>query len=411
MATSAIAPKAKPPTPRPRVLVVDDDSAITEAIFDLMTAGVADCDLSFANSVTSARQMMTADKPFDLMLTDLKLPDGDGMSLVPALHEAAPLAGAIVITGIATVDTAVSAMRSGAVDFLPKPFTGTQLVDRVRVALERQSAYAKQDRKLARLKLAVKRLNEARRMVSKKVDLLCNDLVSAYGDLSKQMDEVRTQEGFRKYIENAGDLEQLLCHSMDWLLRHFGYANCAVWLTGEDGDFQLGAYMKYTVPGDAVMTDALKNIVLPLAAQDGFVKIDAQEMKNRVRGEAAGYLHGQTLIASHCTYLGEPLAAVVFFRDAATPFKDEDAATLQSIAPLFAVALAGIVNGEGEVGDEAQGENHEADATGDIDLSASDLDDDTTTPPAPKKKPAKKKKPSEPKTDADWWKRGEAPPF
>jgi FixJ family two-component response regulator len=405
MASSMTAPKATKPTSRPRVLVVDDDSAITEAIFDLMSAGIADCDLSFANSCTSARQIMKREEPFDLMLTDLKLPDGDGMSLVPVLRDAAPLAGAIVITGVATVDTAVNALRSGAVDFLPKPFTGTQLVERVRIALAKQTTIVKQERKLARLKLAVKRLNEARRMVSKKVDLLCNDLISAYGDLSRQMDEVRTQEGFRKYIENAADLEQLLCHSMDWLLRQLGYANCAVWLTGEDGEFQLGAYMKYTVPGDAVMTDALKTIVLPLAAQDGFVKIDAQEMRNRVRGEAAGYLHGQALIAAHCTYLGEPLAAVVFFRDATTAFKEEDCTTLQSIAPLFAVALAGIVNSDGDDG----GDDHD-DATGDIDLTASDLDDGTPPPP-PSKKGPKKKKPSEPKNDADWWKRGEAPPF
>ncbi len=395
MASSTIAPKTKPVTSRPRVLVVDDDSNITEAIFDLMNAG-ANCDLAFANSVTSARQILNSDKPFDLMLTDLSLPDGDGMSLVSALHEKAPLAGAIVITGIATVDTAVSAIRGGAVDFLPKPFTGTQLVDRVHVALAKQSAIVKQERKIARLKVAVKRLNQARRMVSKKVDLLCNDLVSAYGDLSKQMDEVRTQEGFRKYIESAGDLEQLLCHSMDWLLRQLGYANCAVWLTGEDGDFQLGAYMKYTVPGDAVMTDALKKIILPLAAQDGFLRIDAQEMKNRVRGEAAGYLHGQSLIAAHCTYLGEPLASVVFFRDANTPFTDEHAAFLQAVAPLFAVALAGVVNGE--AGEEG--------AHDDTDLSPTDLDEDV-----PQKSPKNKKKPSEPKNDADWWKRGEAPPF
>ena len=66
--------------------------------------------------------------------------------------------------------------------------------------------------------------------MSKKVDLLCNDLSTAYGELSKQLDTVRTQEGFRKLLGEAKDLEQMLCHAMDWLLRQVGYCNIGIWL-------------------------------------------------------------------------------------------------------------------------------------------------------------------------------------
>ena len=48
--------------------------------------------------------------------------------------------------------------------------------------------------------------------------------MTAYGELSRQLDGVRTQEGFRRYIAEAADLEQLLCHAMDWLLRQMGYS-------------------------------------------------------------------------------------------------------------------------------------------------------------------------------------------
>ena len=106
-------------------------------------------------------------------------------------------------------------------------------------------------------------------MISRKVDLLCNDLVSAYGELSKQLDDVRTQEGFRKCIAGATDLEQLLCHAMDWMLRQLGYCNVAVYLAGEDGAFQLGAYMKYTLAGDTMLTDALKRVLLPATVREG----------------------------------------------------------------------------------------------------------------------------------------------
>jgi hypothetical protein len=54
--------------------------------------------------------------------------------------------------------------------------------------------------------------------VSKKVDLLCNDLVAAYGELSRKLDGVRTQESFRKLVDRRKDLAQLLCHAMDWIL-------------------------------------------------------------------------------------------------------------------------------------------------------------------------------------------------
>src|SRR5205823_5756816 len=173
-----------------------------------------------------------------------------------------PRASAIVITGQPTMDGAIDAIRQGAVDFLPKPFSADALLTRVNKALAVQAAGAKVQRRLDRLRDAVKRLNEARRLVSKKVDLLCNDLIGAYGELSKQLDVVRTQEGFRKLMADAKDLEQMLCHAMDWLLRQLGYSNVAIWLAGEDAEYQLGAYMKYTIPGEPALTEALKDGLL-----------------------------------------------------------------------------------------------------------------------------------------------------
>ena len=125
-------------------------------------------------------------------------------------------------------------------DFVPKPFDTVQLLRQVRSALERQSVLAREGQRFDRLRDAVRRLNASRRTISKKVDLLCNDLVSAYGELSKQLEGVRTQEGFRKYVENAKDLEQLLCHAMDWLLRQMGYSNVASLAAGFRGWAEAG---------------------------------------------------------------------------------------------------------------------------------------------------------------------------
>lgn len=378
---------------RPKVLIVEDEPALVETIRDLVKDEVA-CSLTFAESISEAEKVLDS-QHVDLMLTDLHLPDGDGMKLLSKLQKAHPSAGAIVITGHPTMEGAIDAMRLGATDFVAKPFTARQLTDRLKVALKRQSILAQQDRKIDKLKLAVKKLNDARRLVSKKVDLLCNDLVTAYGDVAKQLDGVRTQEGFRKYIEQSKDLEQLLCHAMDWLLRQMGYANVAVFLAGEQGDFQLGAYMKYTTPGDAVLTDALRRIVLPKVTRESLVLTNCDGLKAKLSKEEMHYLQHQQLLGVSCTYLGESLAAIMFFRDESSPFKDEDKAVLESISPIFAVALASVVRDV--TGEEPGG------ATDSSDPSAADDGD------APRPRDDEERRKREHKDD--WWKRGEPPPF
>jgi hypothetical protein len=294
------------------------------------------------------------------------------------------------------MDGAITAIREGAVDFLPKPFTADNLIARVTKALERQKEIARKEKRIDKLRDAVKRLNEARRLVSKKVDLLCNDLITAYGELSKQLDVVRTQEGFRSLLAEAKDLEQMLCHAMDWLLRQLGYSNVAIWLTGEDGEYQLGAYMKYTLPGEPPLTEAIRSGVLRAIHHDGFVHLSADEAKEKLSPAEAKFIGGQTILGVTCTYLGESLAAVVLFRDGKTPFTDDDAQALKTISPIFATSLSSIVRDEDEEGGDGEHGGSLLDGSGD-DKPSNGGDD----------KPRKKGN----KSDADWWKRGEAPPF
>lgn len=385
------------PKLRPRVLVVDDEPNLVELISDVVRS--MDCRIVTATTIADARRVLI-ETEVDVLVTDVHLPDGDGTVLLGPLHRRHPTASAIVITGSPSVDNAVSALRQGAVDFIPKPFTTDQLIVHVRKALELQAQAAKDDRKVQRLRLAVKRLNEARKLISKKVDILCNDLVSAYGELSRQLDNIRTQEGFRKYIDESADLEQLLCHAMDWMLRQIGYANVGVWLAGEDGAFQLGAYMKYTVAGDAPVTEAMQRVILPMTDRDGqdtSVHLKAEALRDRLTPAEYAQFRGQDILAITCTYLGEPLAGLVFFREDTSAFLPEDEALLKSIAPIFAVALASVVrqNGEDEDDNDEQG--------------GGGLKDEHDGP-GPRDE-GKGKRREQKKDPADWWKRGESPPF
>ncbi|MDQ3625465.1 MAG: response regulator, partial [Verrucomicrobiota bacterium] len=331
----------------------------------------------------------------ELLVTDVNLPDGDGTSLLATLRDKQPHASAIVITGAPSVDRAISALHHGALDFLPKPFSATHLQERVRRALLRQAILAKKERRLDRLRVAVKRLNDSRRLVSKKVDLLCNDLITAYGELSRQLDGVRTQESFRKLLAEAKDLEQLLCHAMDWMLRQLGYSNVAVWLAADDNEFQLGAYLKYTIAGQPQLTEALRGGLVPLVNREGFLHLSADEAAKVLSADELKQMPNQTVLACNCSYLGESLAAVILFRDAASPFTNEDAAALKAISSIFATALAATVRRDDD-DDESEAASDETDSPF----------FDNTIDESPAKKPKPKKK-----DDADWWKRGEAPPF
>jgi hypothetical protein len=174
---------------------------------------------------------------------------------------------------------------------------------------------------------------------------------------------------------------------MDWMLRQMGYANVAVWLSGEDGEFQLGAYMKYTVPGEPILTDALKRVLLPRAVKEGLVRLKGEDLNDKLTPQEMALLKGQEIVAVNCTYLGESLAALVFFRDAKAPFTADDESLLKQVSPIFAVSLASVVRGAEA---EQDGESPFLDDSGE------------------KKDPKPKKK----KEDAaDWWKRGEDPPF
>ncbi|MGD0541151.1 MAG: response regulator, partial [Tepidisphaeraceae bacterium] len=133
----------------PQVLIVDDESDVVEFLGDALIRNV-DCRLTSAGTIAQASRALQS-QPVDLLIVDLHLPDGDGSELLAALRERHPLASAIVVTGSPSVETAVSALRDGAVDFLAKPFTMDEFLRRIRTVLHRHALRAKSESRIARL--------------------------------------------------------------------------------------------------------------------------------------------------------------------------------------------------------------------------------------------------------------------
>ncbi len=104
--------------PRGRVLVVDDERHQREILETILQS--EGCETAAARNARHALQL-ARDQPFDVVLTDLKMPDMDGIALLQELGRAQPGVCVVLMTAHGTIDSAVEAMRKGAFDYLTKP--------------------------------------------------------------------------------------------------------------------------------------------------------------------------------------------------------------------------------------------------------------------------------------------------
>jgi two-component system response regulator PilR (NtrC family) len=125
--------------PQPRALIVDDEPDLRELVgITLARMGVATLE---AHDLATARRLLEQDG-IDLCLTDMRLPDGDGLELVAWMQRHAPAVPVAVITAHGSVEAAVQALKSGAFDFVAKPIELAQLRAMVQTALKLASGRA-----------------------------------------------------------------------------------------------------------------------------------------------------------------------------------------------------------------------------------------------------------------------------
>ena len=118
------------------ILVVDDESVIREGLTRILEGDAFAVEA--AKNGHAAIELLQQ-KEFDLIITDLKMPGMSGFEVLNAVKILQPDSPVIMITGYATVETAVEAMKSGTVDYLVKPFSPEQILEKVRRALEQKN--------------------------------------------------------------------------------------------------------------------------------------------------------------------------------------------------------------------------------------------------------------------------------
>jgi len=118
---------------KPLALVIDDEPDICELLS--LTLGRMDIDTAVAGDVRSAKAQLSG-KHFDICLTDMRLPDGDGLELVEWMQKHSSGVPVAVITAHGNVETAVQALKLGAFDFISKPLDLQNLRNIVENALK-----------------------------------------------------------------------------------------------------------------------------------------------------------------------------------------------------------------------------------------------------------------------------------
>jgi DNA-binding NtrC family response regulator len=117
-----------------RLLIVDDEPNLRRVLSsDLRLDGHT---IEEANGVTTASPLL-AERVYDVVITDQKMPDGDGLRVLSTAHENDPSLAVIFLTAVPTIELAVESMRQGAFDFITKPFNSEVVRATVRRACER----------------------------------------------------------------------------------------------------------------------------------------------------------------------------------------------------------------------------------------------------------------------------------
>lgn len=120
-----------------RILILDDESTLRTALFRLLDR--KGYTVVTASHIQEAKSFCTADKPFDLAILDVNLPDGDGLEFMSHLKQMNSSTEVIILTGFGSIESAVTATQKGAFHFLTKPFSLEELVSVCEKALTHKS--------------------------------------------------------------------------------------------------------------------------------------------------------------------------------------------------------------------------------------------------------------------------------
>jgi DNA-binding NtrC family response regulator len=123
-----------------RILIVDDDPYFLRVLSRILTD--EEYQVTTASCAAEAEQTLR-EGSFDVVISDLRLPDGDGLSILESLRRAGSSVPVVILTAYGEVDTYLAAMNAGAVEYLNKPVRSEELLGVVRNCLRSRTPLRK----------------------------------------------------------------------------------------------------------------------------------------------------------------------------------------------------------------------------------------------------------------------------
>lgn len=200
-------PPSPPQPAKASILVIDDEKRIRDAC--AMVLGDSGFAMAVAEDGSKGLQMVQ-ERHYDIILLDLMMPAMSGFEVLSAVRSKHPDTVVIVITGYATLEHSIEAMKKGAFDFIPKPFTPDQLRTVVDKALRYTEALQDISESKSRLKVMVNRLTDGvmttdpdKRIVQINPAFL--HMIGYQGEqvVGRQLEDIVTNDSLQESVEEA----------------------------------------------------------------------------------------------------------------------------------------------------------------------------------------------------------------
>ena len=168
----------------PKIMIVDDEETLATFLAKVLKEDNPDFEIEVKTTGEEALEILPEFSP-DLVLLDIRLPKKDGTEVLKEIKEFDRDIQVVMMTGFASLDTAVASLREGAYDYVNKPFETSQVKSIVKNAVERRMLLKEREILINDLSEANEKLSEANEMLKEKKDIADKALQRRVEQLSK----------------------------------------------------------------------------------------------------------------------------------------------------------------------------------------------------------------------------------
>ena len=213
-----------------KLLVVDDEQEICRLLSDVLNVEGYDVEVC-----TDSRKALSriASCEYDGVITDLKMPDVDGLQIAQAAKDRCSDTATIVVTAYASLETAIGALRTGVDDYICKPFDIDRIAEVVRRAVSVRLAEKKNRRLLQQLKHANERLLDHEKKLAERVIHTSRNLMSSNATLTRRVGELSMLNDVSRTLANELHLDGLLQLALEIVNEKMGVRAAVVMLLDE----------------------------------------------------------------------------------------------------------------------------------------------------------------------------------